>query len=241
MYTWRKTAPWPLAIHSCLLWPGWPACIHWVVISEGGRKKEKGSSWTPIHCYQGKPLIPCVLGREVLVAQLCPTLCNPMDCGPPGSSVHGILQARIQSGLLFTLQGLFLTQGPQVSCIASRFFTIWAIREARGEKRPFVFLKAFNIYSCLVYSEYVEGTGSSRKREDLNSKGANGAITDVKILLISFCLSIRTIIFLSPFFFVCFDSIFYHLYMSDTHIENGVRNRILNLIVLLRLWSKVCP
>ena len=27
--------------------------------------------------------------------QLCPTLCDPMDCSPPGSSVHGILQARI--------------------------------------------------------------------------------------------------------------------------------------------------
>ena len=31
----------------------------------------------------------------VLVAQSCPPLCNPVDCGPPGSSVHGILQARI--------------------------------------------------------------------------------------------------------------------------------------------------
>ena len=28
-------------------------------------------------------------------AQLCPTLCDPMDCSPLGSSVHGILQARI--------------------------------------------------------------------------------------------------------------------------------------------------
>ena len=27
--------------------------------------------------------------------QLCPTLCDPMDCSPPGSSVHGILQTRI--------------------------------------------------------------------------------------------------------------------------------------------------
>ena len=27
--------------------------------------------------------------------QLCPTLCDPMDCSPPGSSVHGILQARV--------------------------------------------------------------------------------------------------------------------------------------------------
>ena len=31
---------------------------------------------------------------QVLVAQLCPTPCNPMDCSPPGSPVHGILQAR---------------------------------------------------------------------------------------------------------------------------------------------------
>ena len=31
----------------------------------------------------------------VLVAQLCPTLCDPIDCSPPGSSVHGIFQATI--------------------------------------------------------------------------------------------------------------------------------------------------
>ena len=31
----------------------------------------------------------------VLVAQSCPTLCNPMDCSSPGSSAHGILQVRI--------------------------------------------------------------------------------------------------------------------------------------------------
>ena len=32
---------------------------------------------------------------KVLVAQLCPTLCKPMDCRLPGSSVRGILQARV--------------------------------------------------------------------------------------------------------------------------------------------------
>ena len=32
---------------------------------------------------------------KVLVVQSCPTLCDPMDCSPSGSSVHGILQARI--------------------------------------------------------------------------------------------------------------------------------------------------
>ena len=34
-----------------------------------------------------------------LVAQACLTLCDPMDCSPQGSSVHGILQARIQKGV----------------------------------------------------------------------------------------------------------------------------------------------
>ena len=33
------------------------------------------------------------------VAQSCPSLCDPKDCGPPGSSVHEILQAGIWSGL----------------------------------------------------------------------------------------------------------------------------------------------
>ena len=32
---------------------------------------------------------------ELKVAQSCPTLCNSMDCSPPGSSLHEILQARI--------------------------------------------------------------------------------------------------------------------------------------------------
>ena len=32
---------------------------------------------------------------ESEVAQSCPTLCDPMDCSPPGSSVHGTFQARV--------------------------------------------------------------------------------------------------------------------------------------------------
>ena len=37
----------------------------------------------------------CILFSESEVAQLCPTLCDPMDCSLPGSSIRGILQARI--------------------------------------------------------------------------------------------------------------------------------------------------
>ena len=35
------------------------------------------------------------LDNESEVAQSCPTLCNPMDCSLPGSTIHGIFQARI--------------------------------------------------------------------------------------------------------------------------------------------------
>ena len=45
------------------------------------------------------------------VAQLCPTLCDPRDCSPPGSSVHGIIQARtLEWVAIFLLQGNFPTQ-----------------------------------------------------------------------------------------------------------------------------------
>ena len=44
-----------------------------------------------------------------LVAQLCPTLCDPMDCSPPGSSVHGIFQARGENAPLKLRRDCLLT------------------------------------------------------------------------------------------------------------------------------------
>ena len=46
----------------------------------------------------------------MLSAKSCPTLYDPMDYSPPGSSVHGILQVRILEWV--ALQGIFPTQGP---------------------------------------------------------------------------------------------------------------------------------
>ena len=50
---------------------------------------------------------------KVLVTQSCLTLCGPMDCSPPGSSIHGILQIRILEWVAIPslLQGVFPTQG----------------------------------------------------------------------------------------------------------------------------------
>jgi len=55
------------------------------------------------------------------MAQSCPTLCNPMDYNPPGSSAHGILQARINKvGCHSLLQGIFPTQGWNLSLLHCR-------------------------------------------------------------------------------------------------------------------------
>ena len=47
-----------------------------------------------------------------LVTQSCPTLCDPVDCSPPGSSVHGDSPGKNTGvGCHALLQGIFLTQG----------------------------------------------------------------------------------------------------------------------------------
>ena len=63
---------------------------------------------------------------KVLVTQLCLTLCNPVDCSLPGSSIHEILQARILEwvAIPFSRGSSQPRDQTQVSCISGRFFTI---------------------------------------------------------------------------------------------------------------------
>ena len=61
-----------------------------------------------------------------------PTLCDPTDSSPTGSSVHRISQARILEwvAISFSRGSSWPKNWTWVSCIAGRFFTIWATREA---------------------------------------------------------------------------------------------------------------
>ena len=69
--------------------------------------------------------------KESEVAQLCQTLCNPMDCSLPGSTVHGIFQARLQEwvAISFSRRSSQPRDWTQVSRIVGRCFTVWATRE----------------------------------------------------------------------------------------------------------------
>ena len=68
----------------------------------------------------------------ILVTQLCWTLCDPMDCNPPGSSVHEILQARILEWVAISFsRGSSWPRGQTwVSCIARQILYYWANWEA---------------------------------------------------------------------------------------------------------------
>ena len=93
--------------------------------------------------------MPCTAAIHVLcfVAQSCLTLCDPMDCSPPGSSVHGLSPGKNTGvGCHALLQGIFPNPGikPRSLSLQVDFFTIWA-REAQS------FINGFNEisrYSC---------------------------------------------------------------------------------------------
>ena len=106
---------------------------------------------------------------ESEVAQSCPTLCDPMDCRLPGSSVHRTLQARILEWVAISLSGW--SSQPrvwtQVSHIVGRRFTIWATREASTQEQILGLDRAqFTFCKRWKTSVYKDGDTNELKRVD---------------------------------------------------------------------------
>ena len=84
------------------------------------------------------------------VVQLCPPLCDPMDCSPPGSSVHVVLQARILEWVAIPFsRGVFLTQGlnPRLLHWQADFFTIELPGEPPNHFEP-------RFLACCLYIQW---------------------------------------------------------------------------------------
>ena len=91
----------------------------------GINKMESVSIWLQNwHCRQSSSRIRC------LVLQLYPTLCDPMDWGPPVSSVHGVLQARILEwvAVSFSRGSSHPRDRTRVSCFGRQILYHWATR-----------------------------------------------------------------------------------------------------------------
>ena len=95
------------------------------VFLPGESHGQRGAWWSIVHG---------VTESESEVTQLCQTLCDPMDCSLPGSSLHGIFQARaLEWGAISFSRGSSWPRGrTRVSHIPGRRFNLWTTREAPG-------------------------------------------------------------------------------------------------------------
>ena len=100
--------------------------------------------------YKNFPVLTRTHNVLCLVAQLCLTL---WDCSLPGSSVHGDSPGKNTGVGCYDLsRGSFqLTDWTQVSCIAGRFFTIWATRKPRTHNSYIHFHSMATLYKCSVF------------------------------------------------------------------------------------------
>ena len=104
----------------------------------------------------------------MLVAQLCSILCEPMDCSPPGSSIHGILQARIleEVAIPFSRGSSWPRDQTWVSCTADGLFTIWLQQKRYRPKGIYLSLAIFKMWNILndIFNIYLKcGTFLSHK------------------------------------------------------------------------------
>ena len=123
-----------LVAESCVTPPGvygtsQARILEWVVIyfSKGSFLSR---DQTCVSCTGRHILYHWATRSELKVAQLCPTLCDPMDCSQPSSSVHGLLQARVLEWAVnpFSRVSSWRRNQTQFSRVAGSFFTIWPTR-----------------------------------------------------------------------------------------------------------------
>ena len=124
--------PWALFVAEILLggfWWGHELC--WRGFS--ARQRRVSCGWHPLSFKTSFTLHRLALPygeSESEAAQSCPTLCDPMDYSLPGSSIHGIFQARILEWVAISFRRYSPPRDrTRVSHTIGRCFTVWATRE----------------------------------------------------------------------------------------------------------------
>ena len=116
-------------------------CAHGLLLLGGGKETEVGMGKDDCPQVASGLHLPSLgsLWRDSFKVKVnslsCVWLCDPTDCSLPGSSVRGILQARILEwvAVSFSRRSSQPRDQTRVSCIAGRCFTIWANREDKRQ------------------------------------------------------------------------------------------------------------
>ena len=100
------------------------------------------NEYSPNSCPVVGSALSMTVNMKVLVTQSCPTLCDPVDCSQPGSSVHGILQASILEwvAISFSRRSSRLRDWSQVSCTGRRI-----LYHLRHQGSPSIFISVTNL------------------------------------------------------------------------------------------------
>ena len=105
---------------------------------------------------------------------VCLTLCNPVDCSLPGSSVHGIFQARVLEWIAnsFTRGSSRPRDQTQVSRIVDRHFTVWSYVLTQNKLKLLSTQKpANNVYSSFIHNfQNLQASNFPSKDEWINKQ-----------------------------------------------------------------------
>ena len=123
--------------------------------------------WSLCHNYRMKEALSLLFLKKVkvLVIQSSPTVRDPVECSPPGSSVHGILQTRILEwvAIPFSRGSSQDRDRTQVSHIPDRFFTIWATRKACSWRKLDIYLESLG--DILAEITHIRNMSTQKKEE----------------------------------------------------------------------------
>ena len=106
-----------MTYEGILSWPRMSGGLRGVLITaaDGSQRHRSCADWSNLEGEKWLVLIMARIRQDkhlimavVLVAQLWPTVCDPMDCSPPGSSVHGLLQTRILEWVAISSSNLII-------------------------------------------------------------------------------------------------------------------------------------
>ena len=97
--------------------------------------------------------------KECEVAQSCPTLCDPVDCSLPRSSIHGIFQARVLEwvAISFSRGSSWPRDWTRVSHIVGRRLTVWATREVPDKRQEAGHFNQVKWRGCALLWEHTRG------------------------------------------------------------------------------------
>ena len=123
------------------------------------------------------------------VAQSCPTLCNPMDCSLPGSSLHGILQARVLEwvAISFSSGSSQPRDWTRVSRIPGRRFNLWATRSRQ--------CSVLGLWDCFCLCNDLSVSARVGERKEENKENLGTAVNS--------CASLETPHAMAPWKMFC--------------------------------------